>query len=83
MGVVSGERRRARRSILCFPLQDERGSVVGVAELCNKLGSPHFSAQDEEIARAFSIYCCISLVQVLYSYSTAVLYCTARRAPAH
>lgn len=55
---------RASRNILCFPLQDERGSIVGVAELCNKLGSAHFSAQDEEIARAFSIYCCISLVQV-------------------
>ena len=50
-----------RRSILCFPIKDEK-EVLGVAELCNKLTGPHFTDFDEEAARAFAIYCGIALV---------------------
>jgi cGMP-dependent 3',5'-cyclic phosphodiesterase len=28
------------RNILCFPIKDNSGQLVGVAELCNKIGKP-------------------------------------------
>ncbi|KAF7283462.1 cGMP-dependent 3',5'-cyclic phosphodiesterase-like [Rhynchophorus ferrugineus] len=51
------------RNILCFPIKDENG-IVGVAQLCNKIGG-HFDYFDEEVARAFSIYCGISIMHSL------------------
>ncbi|XP_029823434.1 cGMP-dependent 3',5'-cyclic phosphodiesterase isoform X2 [Ixodes scapularis] len=52
------------RNILCFPIKDE-SAVIGVAELCNKINGKHFSFFDEEIAKAFSIYCGISIMHSL------------------
>ena len=52
------------RNILCFPIKDENDKIVGVAQLCNKVNGPHFTSSDEELARAFSVYCCISIVHV-------------------
>ncbi|XP_052828434.1 cGMP-dependent 3',5'-cyclic phosphodiesterase isoform X2 [Octopus bimaculoides] len=49
------------RNILCFPIQDEKGCVIGVAQLCNKKTGPCFTAFDEAIASAFAVYCCISI----------------------
>ncbi|KAL1491353.1 hypothetical protein ABEB36_011962 [Hypothenemus hampei] len=51
------------RNILCFPIRDE-DNIVGVAQLCNKVGG-HFDYFDEEVARAFSIYCGISIMHSL------------------
>ncbi|ELU14020.1 hypothetical protein CAPTEDRAFT_109907, partial [Capitella teleta] len=53
------------RNILCFPLKDEKDDVIGVAQLCNKLNGVSFSTFDEEVAKAFSVYCCISIVHSL------------------
>ncbi|XP_013411508.1 cGMP-dependent 3',5'-cyclic phosphodiesterase-like [Lingula anatina] len=55
------------RNILCFPIMDEKQTIVGVAQLCNKKDGSCFTSFDEDIARAFSIYCCISIVQLLFS----------------
>ncbi|KER33343.1 hypothetical protein T265_00833 [Opisthorchis viverrini] len=52
------------RNILCFPIKDEENGIVGVAQLCNKIGFPHFTHADEELAKAFAVYCCISIVHV-------------------
>lgn len=52
------------RNILCFPIVNESG-VIGVAELCNKMGRSHFDLIDEEVAMAFSIYCGISIMHSL------------------
>lgn len=52
------------RNILCFPIKDDSG-VIGVAELCNKINARYFSSFDEEIAKAFSIYCGISIMHSL------------------
>ncbi|GAB6033257.1 cGMP-dependent 3',5'-cyclic phosphodiesterase [Chamberlinius hualienensis] len=52
------------RNILCFPIKDDK-DVIGIAELCNKIGGLHFSHFDEEIALAFSIYCGISIMHSL------------------
>uniref|UniRef100_A0A1I8IRH7 Phosphodiesterase n=1 Tax=Macrostomum lignano TaxID=282301 RepID=A0A1I8IRH7_9PLAT len=53
------------RNILCFPIQDEHGTIVGVAQLCNKIKAAHFSTFDEDLARAFSVYCCIAIIHSL------------------
>lgn len=39
-------------------------NIIGAAQLCNKKGSTHFTSLDEDIARALSAYCCISIVHV-------------------
>nr|XP_042909667.1 cGMP-dependent 3',5'-cyclic phosphodiesterase-like [Parasteatoda tepidariorum] len=52
------------RNILCFPIKDDK-DVIGVAELCNKLNERCFSSFDEEIAKAFAIYCGISIMHSL------------------
>ncbi|XP_059178627.1 cGMP-dependent 3',5'-cyclic phosphodiesterase-like isoform X2 [Physella acuta] len=49
------------RNILCFPIKDEEGVVLGVAQLCNKKTFQFFTTFDEEIASAFAVYCCISI----------------------
>ncbi|XP_030637054.1 cGMP-dependent 3',5'-cyclic phosphodiesterase [Chanos chanos] len=53
------------RSILCFPIKDVDGVVIGVAELVNKINAPGFNRFDEELAIAFSIYCGISIAHSL------------------
>ena len=52
------------RNILCFPIKDETNKVIGVAQLCNKIGAEGFSNFDVDIAQAFSVYCCISIQHV-------------------
>ncbi|KAL8605203.1 hypothetical protein ACOMHN_031144 [Nucella lapillus] len=49
------------RNILCFPIKDEEGVVLGVAQLCNKMSGTYFTTFDEDIASAFAVYCCISI----------------------
>ncbi|KAF7699679.1 hypothetical protein HF521_002637 [Silurus meridionalis] len=53
------------RNILCFPIKDENGDVIGVAELVNKTNGPWFNRFDEDLATAFSIYCGISIAHSL------------------
>lgn len=52
------------RNILCFPIKDDSEVVIGVAQLCNKIGGIGFSTFDLEIAQAFSVYCGISIMHV-------------------
>uniref|UniRef100_A0A914W7T9 Phosphodiesterase n=1 Tax=Plectus sambesii TaxID=2011161 RepID=A0A914W7T9_9BILA len=53
------------RNILCFPIKDSTGNLVGVAELCNKIGKPEFTRHDEQIATTFAVYCAISISHCL------------------
>ncbi|XP_034300949.2 cGMP-dependent 3',5'-cyclic phosphodiesterase isoform X2 [Magallana gigas] len=53
------------RNILCFPIKNERGDVLGVAQLCNKKTGQHFTEFDEDLASAFAVYCCISISHCL------------------
>ncbi|KAI0232504.1 cGMP-dependent 3',5'-cyclic phosphodiesterase [Lamellibrachia satsuma] len=53
------------RNILCFPIKDRQGVVIGVAQLCNKITGSAFTKSDEDIAKTFSVYCCISIVNSL------------------
>ena len=43
------------------------GDVIGVAQLCNKLNGLKFTSFDENIAQAFSVYCCISIMHVSFN----------------
>ncbi|XP_033743136.1 cGMP-dependent 3',5'-cyclic phosphodiesterase-like isoform X2 [Pecten maximus] len=53
------------RNILCFPIKNEAGNVLGVAQLCNKKTGPFFTVFDEDVASAFAVYCCISISHCL------------------
>ncbi|CAL8097835.1 unnamed protein product [Calicophoron daubneyi] len=53
------------RNILCFPIKNEKNGIVGVAQLCNKINFPYFTSADEDVAKTFAFYCCISIVQSL------------------
>ena len=50
---------------MCFPIKDNAGRVIGISELCNKVGGFNFGKFDEEIATSFSTYCGISIVNSL------------------
>ncbi|CAD5215262.1 unnamed protein product [Bursaphelenchus okinawaensis] len=53
------------RNILCFPIKDSGGNLVGVAELCNKIDKPAFTLHDEQVAMTFAVYCAISISHCL------------------
>ncbi|XP_041949824.1 cGMP-dependent 3',5'-cyclic phosphodiesterase-like isoform X2 [Alosa sapidissima] len=53
------------QNILCFPIKDVNGDIVGVAELVNKINGPWFNRFDEDLAMTFSIYCGISIAHSL------------------
>ncbi|XGW17786.1 hypothetical protein V3C99_002404, partial [Haemonchus contortus] len=53
------------RNILCFPIIDNSGTFVGVAELCNKTGRTGFTRHDEQKARTFAVYCATSISHCL------------------
>ncbi|XP_074620831.1 cGMP-dependent 3',5'-cyclic phosphodiesterase-like isoform X2 [Acropora palmata] len=52
------------RNILCFPIKDEE-EVIGVAQLCNKINGSCFTKFDEDLTRAFAIYCGVSIFHSL------------------
>ncbi|XP_042563020.1 cGMP-dependent 3',5'-cyclic phosphodiesterase-like, partial [Clupea harengus] len=54
------------RNILCFPIKDINGDIVGVAELVNKMNGPWFNHFDEGLATTFSVYCGISIAHSLF-----------------
>ena len=49
--------------------------MIGVAQLCNKIGGIGFSTFDLEIAQAFSVYCGISIMHVsVHFFNMFVIY---------
>ncbi|TAK86480.1 MAG: adenylate/guanylate cyclase domain-containing protein [Betaproteobacteria bacterium] len=68
------------RSILCTPIVNKHGKVIGVTQVLNKRGGP-FSAEDESRLRAFTAQISIALenaklfadVQNMKNYSEAML----------
>ena len=68
------------RSILCVPIINRAGTVIGVTQVLNKLGGP-FSVEDETRLRAFTAQISISLenaklfadVQNMKNYNEAML----------
>jgi adenylate cyclase len=68
------------RSILCVPIVNKRGKVIGVTQVLNKRGGP-FTGEDESRLRAFTAQISIALenaklfadVQNMKNYSDAML----------
>jgi adenylate cyclase len=68
------------RSILCVPIVNKQGKVIGVTQVLNKRGGP-FTAEDESRLRAFTAQISIALenaklfadVQNMRNYSEAML----------
>jgi adenylate cyclase len=68
------------RSILCVPIVNKHGKVIGVTQVLNKRGGP-FTAEDESRLRAFTAQISIALenaklfadVQNMKNYSEAML----------
>lgn len=50
------------RALLCMPIKDCNGDVIGVAQVINKLGGEaQFTAQDEKIFAGYLQFCGIGL----------------------
>ncbi|MEW6164505.1 MAG: GAF domain-containing protein [Pseudomonadota bacterium] len=68
------------RSILCVPIVNKRGKVIGVTQVLNKRGGP-FTSEDESRLRAFTAQISIALenaklfadVQAMKNYNEAML----------
>jgi signal transduction histidine kinase/putative methionine-R-sulfoxide reductase with GAF domain len=48
------------RSILCVPMRDTLGAIVGVAQVLNKQGGP-FTAEDEELLQALASQAAVTI----------------------
>jgi K+-sensing histidine kinase KdpD len=48
------------QNVLCMPLRDKAGTIIGVFQLLNKRGGP-FTKDDEEFIHAFSVHAAIAL----------------------
>lgn len=50
------------RALLCMPIKDCNGDVIGVAQVINKLGGEgQFTAQDEKVFAGYLQFCGIGL----------------------
>lgn len=49
------------KNILCMPLKNRRGEILGVFQLLNKKLEPFFQDEDEEFIEAFSIHSSIAI----------------------
>ncbi|XP_025837140.1 dual 3',5'-cyclic-AMP and -GMP phosphodiesterase 11 isoform X2 [Agrilus planipennis] len=56
--VLTGYR---TRSLLCMPIKDFNGDVIGVAQVINKIGDTPFTQQDEQIFASYLQFCGIGL----------------------
>ncbi|XP_076275269.1 phosphodiesterase 11 isoform X2 [Rhynchophorus ferrugineus] len=49
------------KTLLCMPIKDTSGDVIGVAQVINKMGDQPFSKQDEEVFSSYLQFCGIGL----------------------
>ncbi|XP_049817305.1 dual 3',5'-cyclic-AMP and -GMP phosphodiesterase 11 isoform X2 [Aethina tumida] len=49
------------KTLLCMPIKDTNGDVIGVAQVINKVGDQPFTKQDEEIFSSYLQFCGIGL----------------------
>lgn len=49
------------RNMLCMPLMNRYGDILGALQLLNKLHEPYFLEEDEEFIEAFSIHAAIAI----------------------
>ncbi|KAJ8915032.1 hypothetical protein NQ315_016007 [Exocentrus adspersus] len=49
------------KSLLCMPIKDTNGDVIGVAQVINKVGDQPFTKSDEEVFSSYLQFCGIGL----------------------
>lgn len=49
------------KTLLCMPIKDTNGDVIGVAQVINKVGDQPFTKQDEEVFSSYLQFCGIGL----------------------
>ncbi|CAH0563713.1 unnamed protein product [Brassicogethes aeneus] len=49
------------KTLLCMPIKDTNGDVIGVAQVINKLGDQPFTKTDEEVFSSYLQFCGIGL----------------------
>ncbi|XP_050298984.1 dual 3',5'-cyclic-AMP and -GMP phosphodiesterase 11 isoform X4 [Anthonomus grandis grandis] len=49
------------KTLLCMPIKDTNGDVIGVAQVINKMGDQPFTKQDEEVFSSYLQFCGIGL----------------------
>ncbi|XP_076074511.1 dual 3',5'-cyclic-AMP and -GMP phosphodiesterase 11-like isoform X5 [Mytilus galloprovincialis] len=54
---VDEETKYKTKSILCMPIKNAQGRVIGVAQLINKLDGSSFNKNDQNLFEAFAIFC--------------------------
>ncbi|GAB6024627.1 hypothetical protein CHUAL_009771 [Chamberlinius hualienensis] len=59
------------KSILCMPIKNANGHIIGVIQLINKVGGGFYTKNDEHFLEAFAIFCGLGL-QNTHMYETAV-----------
>ncbi|XP_066931106.1 dual 3',5'-cyclic-AMP and -GMP phosphodiesterase 11-like isoform X3 [Clytia hemisphaerica] len=45
------------RTILCMPIKNSKGDIIGVVQLLNKMDGKPFNPNDENLFEAFAIFC--------------------------
>ncbi|OHS99654.1 GAF domain containing protein [Tritrichomonas foetus] len=59
------------RSILCVPIKNNDGTIIGCTQMINKLGATEFVQTDVELMSAFNVFCGIALSNAqLYESAT-------------
>lgn len=43
------------KTLLCMPIKDSSGDVIGVAQVINKLNSDRFTENDEKVSQPFKL----------------------------
>ncbi|XP_059167977.1 dual 3',5'-cyclic-AMP and -GMP phosphodiesterase 11-like isoform X2 [Physella acuta] len=59
------------RAILCMPIKNVNGKVIGVSQLVNKIDGTTFNKNDENLFEAFAIFCGMGISNT-QMYETAV-----------
>ncbi|XP_057313858.1 dual 3',5'-cyclic-AMP and -GMP phosphodiesterase 11-like isoform X2 [Hydractinia symbiolongicarpus] len=49
------------KTILCMPIKNSKGDIIGVVQLLNKMDGKPFNQNDENLFEAFAIFCGIAI----------------------
>lgn len=68
---IDKQTRYRTKSILCVPIKNNDGTLIGCTQMINKLNAPEFSNTDVELISAFNVFCGIALSNAqLYESAT-------------
>ncbi|XP_022250789.1 dual 3',5'-cyclic-AMP and -GMP phosphodiesterase 11A-like isoform X2 [Limulus polyphemus] len=62
---ISGESGRHIRSLLCMPIRERDYKIIGVATIINRLDGLVFDENDEQLFKAFTLFCGLGINNTL------------------